>query len=102
MMETECRAIAFVQSGLAGCSAPSIETGLRSQGASSLLDRLRLLLLRRRRLRLRLLLRLLRRLLLRRRRLRNGSAERRVAWVLGRVRCWVCGAGSSSWVVRVV
>ena len=44
-------------------------------------------------------LRLLRRLLLR---LRNGSAERRVAWVLGRVRCWVCGAGSSSWVVRVV
>ena len=99
MMETECRAIAFVQSGLAGCSAPSIETGLRSQGASSLLDRLRLLLLRRRRLRLRLLLRLLRRLLLR---LRNGSAERRVAWVLGRVRCWVCGAGSSSWVVRVV
>ena len=99
MMETECRAIAFVQSGLAGCSAPSIETGLRSQGASSLLDRLRLLRLLRRRLRLRLLLRLLRRLLLR---LRNGSAERRVAWVLGRVRCWVCGAGSSSWVVRVV
>ena len=98
MMETECRDIAFVYSGLAGCSAPSIETGLRSQGASSLLDRLRLLLLLRRRLRLRLLLRL-RRLLLR---LRNGSAERRVAWVLGRVRCWVCGAGSSSWVVRVV
>ena len=102
MMETECRATTFVYSGLAGCSAPSIETGIRSQGASSLLDRLRLLLLRRRRLRLRLLLRLLRRLLLRRRRLRNGSAERRVAWVLGRVRCWVCGAGSSSWVVRVV
>ena len=100
MMETECRATTFVYSGLAGCSAPSIETGLRSQGASSLLDRLRLLLLLLlRRLRLRLLLRLLRRLLLR---LRNGSAERRVAWVLGRVRCWVCGAGSSSWVVRVV
>ena len=99
MMETECRATTFVYSGLAGCSAPSIETGLRSQGASSLLDRLRLLLLLRRRLRLRLLLRRLRRLLLR---LRNGSAERRVAWVLGRVRCWVCGAGSSSWVVRVV
>ena len=97
MMETECRATTFVYSGLAGCSAPSIETGLRSQGASSLLDRLRLLL--RLRLRLRLLLRRLRRLLLR---LRNGSAERRVAWVLGRVRCWVCGAGSSSWVVRVV
>ena len=99
MMETECRDTTFVYSGLAGCSAPSIETGLRSQGASSLLDRLRLLRLLRRRLRLRLLLRLLRRLLLR---LRNGSAERRVAWVLGRVRCWVCGAGSSSWVVRVV
>ena len=93
MMETECRATTFVYSGLAGCSAPSIETGLRSQGASSLLDRLMLLLL---------LLLLLRRLLLRLRRLRNGSAGRRVAWVLGRVRCWVCGAGSSSWVVRVV
>ena len=93
MMETECRATTFVHSGLAGCSAPSMETGLRSQGASSLLDRLMLLLL---------LLLLLRRLLLRLRRLRNGSAGRRVAWVLGRVRCWVCGAGSSSWVVCVV
>ena len=95
MMETECRATTFVHSGLAGCSAPSMETGLRSQGASSLLDRLMLLLL--------LLRRQLRRLLLLRlRRLRNGSAGRRVAWVLVRVRCWVCGAGSSSWVVRVV
>ena len=93
MMETECRATTFVHSGLAGCSAPSMETGLRSQGASSLLDRLMLLLL---------LLLLRRRLLLRLRRLRNGSAGRRVAWVLVRVRCWVCGAGSSSWVVRVV